>query len=121
MLLSTCAYTVVSRKYAPPFATLALVQNTGGGLYVGCDNFSHDYALPSDKAWLHCHLSVGDGSQVRGVTACARGGEMLPTLAVGWRASALRGEKAGHFHEVAGVSIVGAGCLRSHAVASRVA
>ena len=39
--------TVVSRKYAPPFATLALVQNARGGLYAGCDNFSHDYALPS--------------------------------------------------------------------------
>ena len=48
-------YTVVSRKYTPPpsFATLALVQNAGGwggGLYVECDNFSRDYALPSDKA-----------------------------------------------------------------------
>ena len=32
MLLSVFAYnsTVVSRKYAPPFATLALVQNAGG-------------------------------------------------------------------------------------------
>ena len=38
----------------------------------------------------------------------ARGGEMLPTLAVGWRASALRGEEAGRFREVAGVSIVAA-------------
>ena len=28
--LYTCVYTVVSRKYAPPFATLALVQNVGG-------------------------------------------------------------------------------------------
>jgi len=34
---------------------------------------------------------------------------MLPTLAVGWRASALRGEEAGHFREVAGMSIVDAG------------
>ena len=25
--------TVVSRKYAPPFATLASVQNAGGGAY----------------------------------------------------------------------------------------
>ena len=42
----TC--TIVSCKYTPPppFATLALVQNAGGGgLYAGCDNFS-DYALP---------------------------------------------------------------------------
>ena len=38
-----------------------------------------------------------------------RGGEMLPTLAGGWQASALRGEEAGRFREVAGVSIVAAG------------
>ena len=38
-----------------------------------------------------------------------RGGEMLPMLAGGWRASALRGEEAGRFREVAGVSIVAAG------------
>ena len=30
----------------PPFAILTLVQNTGGGLYVGCDIFSRNYALP---------------------------------------------------------------------------
>ena len=43
----------------------------------------------------------------------ARGGEMLPTLAVGWRASALRGEEAGCFREVAGMSIVLASGPRS--------
>ena len=43
----------------------------------------------------------------------ARGGEMLPTLAVGWRASALRGEEAGRFCEAAGVSIVAVGGPRS--------
>ena len=42
-----------------------------------------------------------------------RGGEMLPMLAVGWRASALRGKEAGRLREVAGVSIVAAGRLRS--------
>ena len=36
----------------------------------------------------------------------ARGGEILPILAVGWQASAVRGEEAGHFREVAGVSTV---------------
>ena len=41
-----------------------------------------------------------------------RGGEMLPTLAGGWRASALRDEEAGRFRKVAGVSIVAAGGLR---------
>ena len=30
---------------------------------------------------------------------------MLPMLAVGWRASAVRGEKAGRFRKLAGVSI----------------
>ena len=42
-----------------------------------------------------------------------RGGEMLPTPAVGWRASELRGEEAGRFRNVAGVSIVAAGGPRS--------
>ena len=44
----------------------------------------------------------------------ARDREMLPTLAVSWWASALRGEEAGRFCKVAGVSIVDAGgpCLR---------
>ena len=45
--------TVVSRKYAPPFANLVLVQNAGkggGGIYAGSDNFSRDYALPSGNA-----------------------------------------------------------------------
>ena len=34
---------------------------------------------------------------------------MLPKLAVGWRASAVRGEEAGCFHEVVGVCIIVAG------------
>ena len=34
---------------------------------------------------------------------------MLSALGVGWRASAVRGEEAGHFCEVVGVSIVVAG------------
>ena len=42
-----------------------------------------------------------------------RGGEMLPMLVVGWRVSELRDEEAGRFREVAGVSIVAAGGLRS--------
>ena len=36
-----------------------------------------------------------------------RDGEMLPTLAVGWQTSALRGKEAGQFREVADVSIIG--------------
>ena len=38
---------------------------------------------------------------------------MLLMLVGDWRASALRGEEAGHFCEVAGVSIVAAGSPRS--------
>ena len=34
---------------------------------------------------------------------------MLPKLAVGWRASAVRGEEAGCFHGVVGVCIIVAG------------
>ena len=34
---------------------------------------------------------------------------MLPMLAGGWRASVLRGEEAGRFREVVGMSIVAAG------------
>ena len=37
---------------------------------------------------------------------------MLPTLAVDWRASELRGEEAGRFCKVADVSIVAASCPR---------
>ena len=34
---------------------------------------------------------------------------MLPMLAVGWRASAVRGKEAGHFCKAAGMSIIVAG------------
>ena len=38
---------------------------------------------------------------------------MLPTLAIGWQASAVRGDEALHFRQVAGVSIVVVGSPRS--------
>ena len=46
----------VKRKYRsvsqirPPFCNLSPSTKRRGGLYAGCDNFSRDYALPSDKA-----------------------------------------------------------------------
>ena len=49
--------------------------------------------------------NVLSGGRERGM----RGGEMLLMLAVGWRASAVRGEEAGRFQKVVGVSIVVAG------------
>ena len=44
----------------PPFCNLSLSTKRRGGLYVGCDNFSHDYAPPSstDKAWPHCRWGI---------------------------------------------------------------
>ena len=56
-------YTVVSRKYAPPFATLALVQNAGGA-YTRDATISLVItpSLPGMKS-----LPVGGGGQARGV------------------------------------------------------
>ena len=76
-----------------------------------------------DQPFYYTNSGVGDkGGGDRGVAERrTRGGEML---AVSWRASAMKGEEVRHFHEVAGVSIVAAGCLRSavdtSAVKSRV-
>ena len=57
---------------------------------------------------------MGGEREARGVVERrTRGGEMLLMLAGVWRASVLRGEEAGRFREVAGVSIVAAGGPRS--------
>ena len=71
---------VVSRKYAPPppFATLALVQNAGRAYTRDVTIFSHDYALPSGHEAI---VSGGWGPSMG--RRQARGGEMLPMLAVG--------------------------------------
>ena len=70
-------------------------------------------ALPFDHGDLQPDCVAVSTRWGRGVWAKpeARGGEMLPTLAVDWRASELR--EAGRFREVAGVSIVAAGGPRS--------
>ena len=78
------ACTVVSRKYAPPFAILALVQNAGGAyIYTGCDNFSRNYALPSGH-----EVNIVGGWGPSAGHRRARSGEML---AVGSLISRLRG------------------------------
>ena len=52
----------MSRKNAPAFVILGLVQNAGGkGLYVGCDIFSRNYALPSGATWVTNDLIVSGG------------------------------------------------------------
>ena len=42
----------------PPFCNLRLSRKRRGGLYVGCDNFSRDYALPSGYE-VNCRWGVG--------------------------------------------------------------
>ena len=90
-------YTVVSRKYPPPpppFATLALVQNAGG---------AYTWDLMQDAT---VSLVIVSGGWDK-----AWGGEMLLMLAVGWRASVLRGEKTGRFCEVARGAYAWGGCI----------
>ena len=54
-----------------------------------------------------CVEGVGAEHEALGVAEhSTRGSEMLPTRATVWRASAMRGDEAGHFREVEGVSIV---------------
>ena len=89
----------MSRKYASPFAILALVQNAGGA-------YTRDATI---SLVITPSLPVKHDLIVGGRWGQAQDGEMLPMLVVGWQALALRGKEAGHFHEVAGVSIVDAG------------
>ena len=119
-------------QICPHFATLALVQSVegGGGGYtqgatfslaitpsLGRDVFSGsvDAGFVLVLPFHHRNLEpdcVGVSTRGRGEVGAERrmrGGELVPTLAVGWRASASRGEKAGCFCEVAGVSIVATG------------
>ena len=77
--------TVVSRKYAPPFAILALVQNAGGAYMRDATiSLAITPSLPGMKL-----LSVAGGGQARGVAE--REAEMLTTLAVGSLIPRLRG------------------------------
>ena len=69
-----CVYTVVSRKYAPTFAILALVQNAGEGAYTWDATISLAIT-PS--------LPVKHNLIVNGKWGQARGGQMLSMLAVG--------------------------------------
>ena len=109
---SLVSCTVVSRKYAPPFATLALVQSAGGA-YTRDATFSLAITPPPPSiekcravlwmltSFLHCipprrpdcvGVSTREGErglsakrEARGVAERrTRGGEMLPTLTAGW-------------------------------------
>ena len=68
--------TVVSHKYAPPFATLASVQNAGGG---GGGAFARDATI---SLAIRPSLPVKHDLIVGGGWGQARGGEILSTLAV---------------------------------------
>ena len=72
----------------------------------------HHGDLEPDCVGVSTRKRGGGKCEVRGIAKHrTRGGQMLPMLAVGCRASALRVEEAGCFCEVhvAGVSIVAAG------------
>ena len=61
-----------------------------------------------------CVKILGGGGRARNAwRSHAGGGETLSTVAVGWRASVVRGEDSGRFCEVTGVSMAAAGGLTS--------
>ena len=72
-LAYTYINTVVSRKYAPPFAILALVQHTGWA-------YTRDATI---SLAITPSLPVKNDLIVGGGWGQAQDGEMLPTLAVG--------------------------------------
>ena len=100
--------TVVSRKCAPPppFCNLSIStkRRGGGGAYTRDATFLLR-VRPPFRAWSHCQWGWGPSAGCR----WERGGEMLTTLVVSWRALALRSEEAGPFRKVAGMSIVDVG------------
>ena len=92
----------MSPKYVPSFATLALVQKEGGAnKRDATSSLAITPSLPVPHNWVEHDLIVdwGWGPSIEG-------GEMLPMLEVGWRASAMRGKEAGCFRKVAGMSII---------------
>ena len=67
----------MSRKYTLHFATLALVQNAGGGSWGGAYTQDATISLAITPSLPVKHDLIVDGG------GQAQGGEMLPTLAVG--------------------------------------
>ena len=63
----------------PPLWNLSLSTKHRGGLYMGCDNFSRDYAPPPSEH----EVIVSGGLEPSAGLRRAQGGEMLPTLPVG--------------------------------------
>ena len=91
----------MSHKYAPPFATLASVQNAGGA-YMWDVTISLAIMPPLPVPIKH-DLIVGGGWGPSVRHRRVRGGEMLLSLQVGWQALTLRGKEARRFRELAGV------------------
>ena len=76
---------------------------------------------PSPTSWSNSNASGlysvsrewGAEHEALGIAECRTwGGEMLPTLLVGWWVSAMRSEEVGCFCKVVGVSIVAVSSLR---------
>ena len=80
IVITFSIYRSVPQIRAPLFATLVSVQNAGG-LYVGRDDFSRDYARPSGTC-IKYDLIVGGGWGPSARYRRAQSGEMLATLPV---------------------------------------
>ena len=89
----------MSRKYAPPFATLASVRNAGGGAYTRDATISLAIT-PSLPVPVKHDFIVGGPSTRRRDASDATG--RLTSFSV-------EGKEAGRFREVAGVPIIDAG------------
>ena len=84
----------------------------GRSEYLGILGYSDGGEGGGGSVHVPIHVLSRDGQSISGYSdwgGGGRGGEMLPMLVGGWQASASRGEEAGRFREVAGVSIVAAG------------
>ena len=58
----------------------------------------YDVGCPTEACLMSCWGGEGCTPLNLGAERRMQGREMLPMLAVGWRASALRGEEAGSWH-----------------------
>ena len=83
--------TVVSWKYPPPpFCNLSLSTKHRGGLIRGMRQFLSQLCPPSDKAWLHCYLSVGGWRpSARRRDAPDTSGRLTSFSVEGWESRAL--------------------------------
>ena len=98
-----------------------LWENVCTGFYFVCHSCTHLPCTHLPTSWSNSSASGpysmsrewGAEHEALGIAECrTRGGEMLPTLLVGWWVSVMRSEEVGCFCKVVGVSIVAVSSLR---------